>query len=119
MAKASAEFTNQLDEEFEEVKGGDYAPTHDFEVNDTITGVYRGSRVVQTKKGESTIHTFTVDGVDTDVWGSAILNSRLDEDFVGRRVRVIRRGKVTTKSGNQAWDYYVGVSKAALNRVGA
>ena len=116
MATASADFRNQLDDEFtEEIKGGDYAPTHDFAVNDTLIGTYLRSEEVKTKKGLSTKHTFSVDGEEVDAWGAAILNSRLEQVEPGTRVKVVRRPeKITTSTGNTAWDFGVFVSKRAF-----
>jgi hypothetical protein len=126
MAKAaSADFRNQLDEEFVEVvgKGGNFAPMHDFDENDTLVGTYLGTEVKDIKGEDRVIHHFEVDGEPVDVWGAAILDSRLEtvreEGPIPVRLKVVYRGKTTTSSGRRAKDFAVFVSKRARREVGA
>ena len=104
----------------EEVGGGDFAPTHDFEENDTLVGTLRGSRVVNTRNGERTIYSFTDPAGDPiDAWGSAIINSRLQNVPVGAKVKIVSTGKlVPTKNGRKAKEFQVFVAKGSLKAQG-
>lgn len=116
MAKASADFRNQVDEaeEFVEVKGGDFPAAHDFDKQDTIVGTFLGTEEKTIKGKDRVLHTVEVDGEPVTLWGTAILDSRLSEVEPNTRVKIVRRGKVPTKSGNQAWDFSVYVARSAF-----
>lgn len=103
--------------EVEEVKG-EYARTHDFAENDTLVGVYNGSRTVNTKNGERDIHNFTDPaGESVDAWGTAIINSRLKDVPQGAKVKIVSTGReVATKNGRKAKEFQVFVAKGSLAR---
>lgn len=102
--------------EAEEVGGGDFAPTHDFQENDTLIGVYQGSRSVNTRNGERTIHNFVDPAGDkVDAWGSAIINSRLQNVPTGAKVKIVSTGReVPTKNGRKAKEFQVFVAKGSI-----
>lgn len=115
-ATVSDDYQAQADdaEVYEEVQGDAFAPVHDFEENDTLIGVYQGSREVETKKGARTIHSFLVNGEEVEAWGAAILNDRL-KGLEDQKVKIVRPGdKLPTNSGGSAWNFKVFVAKAAL-----
>jgi len=120
MAKTSAEFRDQLAEaeEYEEIKG-DFPEVHDWEKEPELKGVYVKTESITAKGKARVIHTFQVDGVERQVWGTAILDSRLSQLDGGERVKVVRRGKVPTSSGNLAWDFGVYVARSAFKKAGA
>lgn len=97
--------------EFEEVGSStaDFAPTHDFDINDTLIGTFQGSRSVETKNGDRTIHSFLVEGFgEVDAWGAAIMNSRLDKVAVGTLVKIVKTGReLGTKNGRRAKEFLV------------
>lgn len=112
----SPSYDDFLGSEVEEVGGGDFAPTHDFEENDTLIGVYNGSRTVGTRNGDRDIHNFTTpDGEPLDCWGSAIINSRLKNVPAGAKVKIVATGNlVPTKNGRKAKEFQVFVAKGSL-----
>lgn len=120
--KTNADYTEVVAEadEFVEVKGGgDFPPVHDFKENPVLVGTYLGSEDKNIKGNDqpSRIHSFEVDGETVQAWGSAILNSRLEDVEPGSRVKIEKPGtKVATKTGRQAWDWKVFVARSALNR---
>ena len=88
------------DEWGEPVAGG--STVHDFELEPTLIGVYRGSDEVDTKNGVSTIHRFLDDRYEQkDCWGSLDLDRKLAKVEKGARVRVQFLGRQETSSGNQ------------------
>lgn len=109
---------SDVTDEFEEVgsSGGEFAPTHDFEENDTLIGVYNGSREVNTRNGERIIHNFTdANGDEVDAWGAAIINSRLKDVPVGAKVKIVSTGQlIPTKNGRKAKEFKVFVAKGSL-----
>lgn len=107
------EVVNEADE-YEEVEGGlDFPPTHDFNDDPEIIGVFVGSETKDIKGKQRTIHSFEVNGVLTNVWGAAILDSRL-EGLEGAKVKAVRGNKVKTNTGNSCWEFKVYVAKSAL-----
>lgn len=119
-ATVSQEYTDALAEGEEwvevEAKGKDFAPTHDWKASDTVIGLYNGERTVPVKGEPRTIHSFTTGDGELDVWGTAILDSRLD-GLAGNRVKVVKTGlKITTKSGRRADDFVVHVARSALRK---
>lgn len=102
-------------DEFEEVAGEDFPPTHDFNENPEIVGTFVSSESKDIKGKQRTIHTFEVNGVTTNVWGTAILDSRL-AGLEGAKVKAVRGKKVQTAKGNSCWEFKVYVAKAALAR---
>lgn len=117
-------------EEYEEVGGGDFPPTWDFDLADTVKGIYLDTRDVNTRNGSRKIHRFEAhEGTDLDglgdaelpesglfdVWGAAIVNSRLENVPSGVKVKIVKTGKkVPTKSGRQAWEFEVLAAKGSV-----
>lgn len=98
---------------------GDFAPTHDFEENPVLVGTYTGSRLVNTRNGERTIHSFiTPDGSPRDAWGAAIINSRLKSVPEGARVKITSTGKMvkSERTGRSSREFIVLVAKASLKQ---
>lgn len=104
--------------EWEEVKSADFPDTWDFDENPELIGEYLGSKVVGTKHGDRTVHQLSVDGEPIDAWGTAILNSRLENVDVGTVVRITKTGAKIKTKGGQAWEYKVDVRKGAIARRG-
>lgn len=118
-------------EEYEAVGGGDFPPTWDFELCDTVKGVYLSTRDVNTRNGSRKIHRFGAhegtnpqgfeggvyereDGI-FDVWGAAIINSRLENVPAGARVKIVATGRVVpTKNGRKAKEFEVLVAKGSV-----
>ena len=101
-------------DEYVEVKGGNYAPVHDFDASPYLDGIYQGVEAKQIKGRDTTIHTFLVNGEEVQAWGAAILDSRL-EGLEGAKVRVHKTGqKLTSKNGNTPWEYKVYVAKGSV-----
>lgn len=113
---STPDYSDFMGEGVEEVGGGDFAPTHDFQENDTLIGVYQGSRTVNTRNGERTIHNFVDPAGDkVDAWGSAIINSRLQSVPTGAKVKIVSTGReVPTKNGRKAKEFQVFVAKGSL-----
>ena len=112
VAEDYSEVVNEA-EEFEEVQGDDFPPTWDFNEDSELIGIYKGAETKDIKGKARTIHTFEVNGVITNVWGTAILDSRL-AGLEGAKVKAVRGNKVKTKTGNSCWEFKVYVAKAAL-----
>jgi len=114
-------------DEYQEVKGGNYAPVHDFDANPYLKDViYQGVEAKNIKGRDTTIHTFLANATQDDdgvwtgdeiqAWGAAILDSRL-EGLEGAKVMVHKTGaKLTSKSGNTPWEYKVFVAKGSVAR---
>lgn len=116
-AKGRARQIAQEAEEFVEVTGGDFNSAWDFDENNEIVGVFKGTEVKEIKKKDRTLHTIEVDGEDFTVWGTAVLDNRLEGVEPGSRVKIVRPGtKIRTKSGHQAWEFKVFVSRGAFAR---
>ena len=104
-------------EEFVEVKGGDFPETWDFEEQGDLVGTFLGTEVKEIKGKDRSIHSFEVDGETVNAWGTAILDSRLNDVATGARVKVQKTGKkIATKGGRQAWEFKVFVARGALSR---
>jgi hypothetical protein len=114
--------TKAVNEEYEEVVGqadqweehggSDFAPAHDF--SEPLVGTLLRTETKEIKGKDRVLHTFDVDGDEVVAWGTAILDNRL-KGLEGKRCKVVKTGKkITTKSGNGAWEFQVFVSRAAL-----
>ncbi len=83
---------------FETVEGtqGDFSPTWDFGKDGALTGVYVGSREVETRDTinggtrQSTVYEFVneEDGKKYGLWGSSDLDSKFEQISAPARVRV-------------------------------
>lgn len=107
----------EADEYAEITGGGDFPRTWDFEEDGELVGTFTGSVVKEIKGKDRTIHSFEVDGEPVTAWGTAILDSRLEELDADDRpdVKVIKTGKkLPTKSGRSAWEFKVFVRRGAL-----
>lgn len=105
-------------EEFVEVTGGgDFPPVWEFETQGDLVGTFIGTETILAKGKDRTIHTFEVSSETFNVWGTAILDSRLGDVDPGSRVKVVKTGeKIPTKSGNAAWEFKVLVARGAVAR---
>lgn len=124
-ADTATEYDEILDldgEEFEEQKGsgGDFPPTWDFDENPKLIAVYAGSKTINVKGDDRTIHTFSqapgsnatdIGEKGVEAWGTTILDDRI-KGLDGEKVLVDKTGK---KLG-RAWEFRVYVSRQALAR---
>lgn len=91
--------------------GGD---THDFDAAPEITGIYKGSRHNQGKKKNSTIHDLMVGDKQVAVWGTTVLDRKMEEVLPGNEVHIVRLGKRQPENGgNEYWDFDVEYREAA------
>lgn len=114
---AARKVAQEADEYVEVSGGGDFPPVWDFEDQGDLVGTFLGTDIINAKGKDRTLHSFEVDGETVNVWGTAILDSRLADVDDGSRVKVVKTGdKVPTKSGHQAWEFKVFVARGALSR---
>lgn len=116
-SKARAKAVAAEASEYVEVTGGgDFPATWNFEEQGDLEGVFVGTEIKLIKGKDRTIHNFEVDGEPVNVWGAAILDSRLSDIEAGDTVKVVKTGaKIATKAGFQAAEYKAFVRRAALN----
>ena len=85
--------------EWVERKAGEFNETFEFnKKGDTLIGVYRGSREVNTGLGVSVVHTVEVDK-DTlnDFWGTGKSNYLLKDIPEGTRIKLVYLGMTEAK----------------------
>lgn len=89
--------------------GGDFPDTIDWDETPLFEGVYTGVVVKDIKGQARNIQTFTtLDGVDVEAWGTAILDARLKNVPVGNLVQINYLGKnAPTKRGVLAHNFDV------------
>jgi hypothetical protein len=111
----------QVEDEFVEITGGgDFPDTWDFDVSEKspggndLIGTYLGTKTVEVRGDDRKVHQFDVDGTEFDAWGTAILNSRLEQIEPGTRVKVVKTGAKIKTKGGQAWEFKVFASKASM-----
>lgn len=91
-------------------KGADYAPTIDWDEQDTFEGVLLGSREVNTQYGGRNMYRFRdMEGEVVEVWGTARLDRCFEDIEEGTRVLIEYKGKVKVKGGNRVHDFEVSV----------
>lgn len=66
----------------------------------TAEGYYLGSRTVQNKRGESTLHFLQTDAGNLGIWGTTDLNRKLGQVEVGTMIRVTSTGTKATPNGD-------------------
>lgn len=104
-------------EEYVEITGSDFPDTWDFEERGDLEGVFKGTVEKEIKGKDRTIHTVEHDGEDFQVWGAAILDSRLGDLDEGTYVKIVKTGKkIKTRSGHQAAEYKVFARKGSLKQ---
>lgn len=76
-------------------------------VSDYIAGIYRGS-VANIGENESNVHIFEVDGVRIGVWGSVVLDKRMDAVKMNAQAMLVYEGvEVSEKTGRTYKDFKV------------
>lgn len=117
MVEVNKEYEGMADDEFVEVEGSsDFPPTLDWDdYPEGFVGTFVGTVTKEIKGKDRVIHTFDIDGTETQVWGAAILDSRLKEVPAGARTKVVKTGrKLNTNSGHKANEFRVLVARSAL-----
>ena len=69
---------------------------------DFISGIYRGS-VGNIGENLSTVHIFEVDGERIGVWGSAVLDKRMDSVKVNGDTMVVLQGREVSESSGRTY----------------
>jgi len=74
---------------------------------DSISGIYRGS-VPNIGENESNVHIFEVDGERIGVWGSSVLDKRMDSVNLNASLMVVLQGReVSDQTGREYKDFKV------------
>lgn len=81
-------------------------------------GYYLGSRKVQNKRGESTLHFLQTSEGNLGVWGTTDLNRKLNQAVPGTMVRITSTGTKPTPNGDM-YTYKVEQDKANTIEVAA
>jgi hypothetical protein len=90
----------KMAKEWKQQQSGAYNAKFKFEnKDDELVGVYEGSKEVKGGFSDKMqkVHTFKVDGVLTDVWGSGKLDYLLSEVAKGDEVKIVYLGMVSAK----------------------
>jgi len=64
-----------------------------FQVGEPVTGLYNGSRIVETKNGESRLHKILIEGTFYEFWGCYMLDTNLEGEE-GSEVRLTLKGEI-------------------------
>ena len=97
----------EVPKDYEEV--GDYwEKMFAFEnKGDSISGIFRGS-VANIGENESNVHIFEVAGERIGVWGSSVLDKRMDSVKLDALIMVVLEGReVSEKTGREYKDFKV------------
>ncbi len=84
---------------------GNNAPSWDWDKGDAVQGDYHGQRIVQVKGESRTIHDITTEDGDVVVWGTTVLDRKLQAVEAGQEVWIRRLGKAKGPNGREYWDF--------------
>lgn len=99
-------------------------PTHDWEKEKILKGVYMQSRTITTENGDTLMHTVdTGEGKMVDVWGKTMLNDFFKNMRRGTMIEVKYLGKEKSKKGNRTYhnfefDYDDSTAEPAVDEFG-
>lgn len=82
-----------------------------------IEGYYLGSRNVATANGPSAIHVFQTAKGNEGVWGTSKLNNNLTKAVIGKKVKVVYKGKIKITGGKTQHTYEFFVDKTDVIEV--
>lgn len=82
----------------------DRNPTHDWEKDKVLEGIFTNKRKVITENGESNMYTVEkAGGESVDVWGKSMLDSFFLNMKIGTQVKVAYLGKKKSQKGGRSY----------------